>query len=83
MILVSPLYSLATNNISTHMAAKMDKISLECSRPATGLSNGLFITLEQILEENIVLLEAYSMIKKSLLLNIKVIMSQQSILELL
>jgi hypothetical protein len=63
------------------MADKMDIISLECSRQVTGLSSGLYTTLEQILEENIVLLEAYSMIKKSLLLNIKVIASQPSMLE--
>lgn len=48
-----------------------------------GLSSGLFTTLERILDKNIVLLEAYSMIKKSLLLNIKVIASQPSMLELL
>jgi hypothetical protein len=65
------------------MAAKMDKISSDCSRQVTGLSSGLFITLEPFLEEHIVLLVAYSMVKKSLLPNIKVIISRLSMPELL
>jgi hypothetical protein len=83
MILGSPLYSQALSNISTPLAAKMDKISSDCSRQVTGLSSGLFITLEPFSEEHFVLLVAYLMVKKSLLPNIKVIVSRPSMLELL
>jgi hypothetical protein len=51
-----PLYSQQPNNISMLMAGKMGKISLECSRQVTGLSNGFFTTLEQIMHIHIVLL---------------------------
>ena len=82
LILVSQLYSQALSNISTRMAAKMDKISLECSRQVTGLSSGLSTTLETIQAIHIALLEALSIVKKSLLLNIQAIVSPPSMQEL-
>ena len=82
LILVSQLFSQALSNISTRMAAKMDKISLECSRQVTGLSSGLFTTLETIQERHIVLLGALSIVKKSLLLNIQAMGSPPSMQEL-
>jgi hypothetical protein len=54
------------------MAVKMDKIWLECSRQVTGISSGFFTTLEPIQVLHIVLLEALSTVKKSLSLNIQV-----------
>jgi hypothetical protein len=80
---VSPLYSQAPSNISTLMATKMEKISSECSRQATGLSSGFSTTLEPIKALHIVLHEALSMIKKSLLLNIQFKASPQFTQELL
>ena len=53
------------------MAVKMEKISLESSRQATGLSSGLSTTLEAIQVKHIVLLEALSTVKKFLLLSIQ------------
>jgi hypothetical protein len=46
------------------MAAKVGKISLECSKQVTGLSNGFSTTLEQKQVLHIVLIEALSMVKK-------------------
>jgi hypothetical protein len=68
LLLDSPLYLQAIRNISTLMAAKMGKISSECSRPMTGLSSGFSTILEQIQVHNIhiVLHEALIMVKKSL-----------------
>jgi hypothetical protein len=65
------------------MAAKMEEISSECSRKATGLSNGFSTTLESIQALHIVLLEALLMVKKSLLLSIQAIVSLPSTRELL
>ena len=73
LLLDSPLYSQATSNISTLMAAKMEKISLECSRKVTGFSSGFSFTVEPILTLHIALLEALLTVKKSLLLNIQVL----------
>jgi hypothetical protein len=82
LILGSQFYSQVTSNISTLMAGKMDGISLECSRKVTGLSSGFFITLDTIQEIHFVLLEVHSLIKKSLLLNFQMAVSQLSMLEL-
>ena len=79
----SPLYSQASSNISTPMAAKMVKISLECSRKVTGLSSGFSKTLEPIQALHIALHGALSTVKKSLSLNIQMVLSPQSTQELL
>jgi hypothetical protein len=79
----SLLYFQAPNNISTPMVVKMEIISLECSRQVTGLSSGLSTTLESIQVQHFVLQEGLLMVKKSLLLNIQVLMSPQSTQELL
>ena len=68
----SLLYSQVPSNIFTPMAVKMEKILLECSRQVTGLSSGFSTTLEPIQVLHIVLLEALSMVKKSLSLNIQI-----------
>ena len=65
------------------MADKMDEISSECSRQVTGLSSGLSSTLELIKEIHIVFLEAHLMVKKSLSLNIQMVLTPQSTQELL
>jgi hypothetical protein len=83
MIMGFQLYSQAPNNISMLMAGKMDKISLECFRQVMGLSSGLYTILEQIKLILIVLLEALSVVKKSLSLIIPVLMTPQSTRELL
>jgi hypothetical protein len=62
----------AASIISMLMEGKMDEILLGCSRQVMGLSSGFSNTLEPIQVLQIVLLEAYSMIKNSLLLNIQV-----------
>jgi hypothetical protein len=54
------------------MADKMEKISLESSRQATGLSSGLSTTLEPFQVKHIVSLEARLTVKKSLLPSIQV-----------
>jgi hypothetical protein len=64
------------------MAAKMDEISLECSRQVTGLSSGSNTTLEPIGAIHIVLREALLMVKKSLLRNIQIGISPQFMREL-
>ena len=71
IIFRTQLYSQAARNISTLMAGKMDKISSECSRQVIGLSTGLFTTLEPIQALHFALLEALSMVKKSLLPSIQ------------
>jgi len=78
MMLVSPLYYQATSNISTPMAAKMEIISSECSRKVTVLSSGFSTTLETIQALHIALHGAFSVVKKSLSLNIQMVLSQQS-----
>ena len=83
IIEVSPLYSQALSNISTLMAAKKDTISSECSRQVTELNSGLSTTNEQIQVIHIVLHEALSMVKKSLLLNIQLTASPLFTQELL
>ena len=65
------------------MAAKMDEISSECSRQVMGFSSGLSTTLEQIKEIHIVFLEAHLTVKKSLSLNIQMVLREQSTRELL
>ena len=65
------------------MAAKMDKISSECSRQVTGLSNGFSTTIEPIKVIHSVLQGALSMVRKSLPLNIKMVLSLPSTRELL
>jgi hypothetical protein len=65
------------------MAAKMEKISLECSRQVMGLSSGFFTTLEPIQVLHTVLHGALSMVKKFLLLNIQVLVRPLSTQELL
>ena len=65
------------------MAVKMGKIWLEWSRQATGLSSGFSIILDLMQVHHIVLQEAHFTVKKSLLPNIKVIISRPSMLELL
>ena len=83
MLSGSPLYLQALSNISTLMAAKTDEISSECSRQVTALSSGSTTTLEPIQALHIVLHEALSLVKKSLSLNIQVIVRQPSMRELL
>jgi hypothetical protein len=83
LLLDSRLYLQAPNNISTLMAGKTDEISLECSRQVTGLSNGSSTTLELIQGLHIALLEGRSLVKKSLLLSIQVIVRPLSTQELL
>jgi hypothetical protein len=78
-----PLYSQALSNISMLMAAITEKISLECSRLVTGLSSGSFTILEPFQVVLIVLEEDLSAVKKSLLLNIQVVMTLQRTQELL
>jgi hypothetical protein len=65
------------------MVAKMDKISSESSKKVTGPSSGFSITLEQNQALHTVLQEALSMIKKSSLLNIQVVVRPLSMQELL
>jgi hypothetical protein len=78
----SPLYSLATSNISTPMAAKIDKISSECSRKLTGLSSGFSSTLQKAqVVLHIAFHGAFSPIKKSLSLNIQMELTPQSMQE--
>ena len=79
----SLLYSQTPNNISTLMADKMEIILLECSRQVTGPSIGFSTTLEPIQVIHFVLHEGLLMVRKSLLLNIQVLMSPQSTQELL
>jgi hypothetical protein len=69
----SPLYSQGQSNTSMLMAAKMGKISLECSRQVTGLRIGFFNTLNLIRATLIVLDEALLKVKKFLLRNIRVL----------
>jgi hypothetical protein len=69
---VSRLYLQAHSNISTLMETKVEKILSECSRQLTGLSSGSCTTLEHIQVNHFVLHEAFSMVKKWLLLNIQV-----------
>jgi hypothetical protein len=83
MMLASPLYSQASSNISTPMAAKMEKISSECSIKVTGLRSGFSTTLEPIQALHIVLHGALSAVKKSLSLNIQMALMPPSTLELL
>jgi hypothetical protein len=83
VIKVYQLYSQAASNTSTLMATKMGKTSLECSRQVTGLNSGSYTTLEQIQALHFVFHEALSMVKKSLLLNIKMEASPPSTQELL
>jgi hypothetical protein len=78
LILDSPLYSQATSNISTPMAAKTEKISSLCSREVTVLSSGFSTTLELIQALHIALHGAYLAVKKSLSLNIQMVLSPQS-----
>ena len=79
----SPLYSQAPSNISTPMAAKMEIMSSECSREVMGLSSGFSTTLEPIQALRIVLHGAFSTVKKSLSLNIQMLLTPQSMQELL
>jgi hypothetical protein len=79
----SPLYSQASSNISMPMAAKMTKISSECSRKVTELSSGFSTTLETIQALHIALQGAFLTVKKSLLLNIQMVLSPQSTQKLL
>jgi hypothetical protein len=79
----SPLYSLATSYISSPMAANIGIISSECSRKVTALSNGFSTTLDFIQKLHIALHGAFSAVKKSLSLNIQMVMSRQSTQELL
>jgi hypothetical protein len=81
VILGSPLFSQAPSNISTLMAAKVRKFALECSSQVTGLSNGFSLTLKLIKVLHIVLHGAFSITKKSLLLNIQVIARPPNTLE--
>jgi len=86
MIFRTQLYSQATRNISTLMAAKIIEISSENSRQVTALSSGSYSTLQHIKivhHNHIVLQEAHSMIKKLLLLNIQAVVSPPSTQELL
>jgi hypothetical protein len=83
LLLRSPLYLQATSNISTLMAAKINEISSECSRQVMALSSGSSTTLEPIQALHIVLLVALSLVKKSLSLNIQMILRQPSTQELL
>ena len=83
LLLDSLLYLQATSNTSTLMAAKTDKISSECSRQVTGLSSGSSTILVPIQALHIVLLEAFLMVKKSLLISIQAIVSLPSTRELL
>jgi hypothetical protein len=78
-----PLYSQAPSNISTLMVAKMEKISSECSTQVTGLRSGFSTALETFQVLHIDLLEAHSMIKRFLSLNIQIIMSPPSTQKLL
>jgi hypothetical protein len=64
------------------MGDKMDEISSECSRQVTALSSGFFTTLEPNGAIHIVLHEALLMVKKYLLHNIQVGLSQPFMLEL-
>ena len=77
MIQGSPLYSLVPSNISTLLAAKINKISLECSRQVMGVNSGLSTSLGDI-KALLVFLEALSMVKKSLSLNFQIILTQPS-----
>jgi hypothetical protein len=79
----SPLYSQSSSNISTPMAAKMEKISSECSREVTVLRSGFSTTLELIEALHIALQGAFSVVKKSLSLNIQMVLTPQSTQELL
>jgi hypothetical protein len=83
MTKVSQLYFQAPSNIFTLMDVKMDKISSECSRQVMGLSNGFSIILDSIQVLHIVLLEALSMVKKSLSLNIQMALTPPFMLGLL
>ena len=65
------------------MAAKMDEISLECSRRVTELSSGFSTTLKLVQALHIAKHEALSMVKKSLSLNIQAMASQLYTQELL
>jgi hypothetical protein len=83
LLLVIPSYSQALSNISTLMAAKMGKTSLECSIKVTGLSSGFSTSLEPILAAILIVLQGDLLtVKKSLWLNIKILMSPQSTREL-
>ena len=82
-MLVIQLYSLATSYISSPMAANLGIISSECSRKVTALSNGFSTTLDFIQELHIALHGAFSAVKKSLSLNIQMVISRQSTQELL
>ena len=81
LILGSQFCYQVTSNISSLMAGKVDGISSGCSRKVTGLSSGFFITLDTIQEIHFVLREVYSLIKKSLLLNFQMAVSQLSMRE--
>jgi hypothetical protein len=59
-----PSFSEIPSNISILMAVKMDKISLECSWQATGLSCGFYNIFELMLVIHIVLQEAHLTVKK-------------------
>ena len=64
------------------MAAKMEEIWLECSRQLMGLSCGFSTILEPTQVLHIVLEEAHLMVKKSLQLNIQVLLSPPYMREL-
>jgi hypothetical protein len=83
MLLRSRLYLQALSNISTLMAAKINEILSESSRQVTALSSGSSTTLKPFQTLHIVSHEALTMIKKSLLLSIQVVISPQSMRELL
>jgi hypothetical protein len=65
------------------MAAKMEKISSECSREVTVIRSGFSTTLETIQALHIALHGAFSVVKKSLSLNIQMGLTPQSTQELL
>ena len=82
MIVGFPSFSQEASNISMLMAVKAGRTSLECSRKVMDLRSGFSTTLERMQLQHLVLEEALSKVKKSLLDNIKVLVISPSMREL-